>query len=241
MKSNIKTKIMKENKVYYGTLEKSEVLLPIDIPEGLGTLVYKSHSPFFGYYDDYPGKHNDNIYYYLVLERRMTFAQMHRAILQAYQQIDVEVDMDHATLLINHTTYSAVRLRYLENIEDVAKIQKIFTDLGFEFYGGKAKGETPCFTKIIKYFDLDDLGNGIWIDRVADSHAYLQLPSRLELEDFKDLVKRVRNNWDGNTFDAGLAVFSTKDEVIEVVRIYSKSIHDEAYLEKLKQVFEAMM
>lgn len=231
---------MKENKNYYGTLEKTEVLLAVDIPESLGTLVYESRSPFFGYYDDYPGRHNDNIYYYLVLDRRMTFAEMHRVILQANKKIDVNVNMDHATLLINHTTYTAIRLRYLEDVSNVSMIQRVFADLGLTFHSGKAKGETTCVTKIIKYYDLEDLGDGIWLDRVADSHAYLHLPQRIELDDFKDLVQRVRNNWDGNTFDAGLGVLCTKDEVIEVARIYSKSIDDVAYLEKLKQVFNSM-
>ena len=230
---------MKEHKIYYGTLEKTEVLLPVDVLSEV--LVYESRSPFFGYYDDYPGMHNDNIYYYLVLERRMTFAEMHRAILQAYRLIDAKLDLDHATLRVNQTTYTAVRLRYLDDVAIVAQVQTIFEDLGFTFYKGKAKGEMFCVTKIIKYFDLDDIGQGVWIDRLAKNHAYLQLPVRLELDDFKALVKRVRNNWDGNTFDAGLAVFSNKDEVIEVVRIYSKSVADSEYLLALKQVFNAMI
>lgn len=231
---------MKEHKIYYGTLEKTEVLLPVDVLAN-DALVYESRSPFFGYYDDYPGMHNDNIYYYLVLEHRMTFAEMHRAILETYRRIDARVDLDHATLRVNQTTYTAVRLRYLDDVSIVAQVQAVFEELGFAFYKGKAKDEMPCVTKIIKYFDLDDVGQGIWIDRLAKNHAYLQLPVRLELDDFKALVKRVRNNWDGNTFDAGLAVFSSKDEVIEVVRIYSKSVSDPEYLTSLKQVFDAMI
>lgn len=231
---------MMEHKIYYGTLEKTEQLIPVDIASDISALVYESRSPFFGYYDDYPGKHNDNIYYYLVLDHRMTFAEMHRVILKANKAIDFTANMDHATLTVSHNTYTAIRLRYLSDLNQVAQLYHIFEGLGMEFNKGRSKGEASSKTKIIKYFDLDDMGEGVWIDRVAKNHAYLQLPERVELEDFKALVQRVRNNWDGNSFDAGLGVLITKDEVIEVARIYSKSLKDEGYLDNLQKVINSV-
>ncbi len=236
---NFKSIIMKNNKTYYGTLEKSETLRPIIIPDGLDVVVYESLSPFWGYYDDYPGKHNDHAYYYLLLSERSSFTQVHRWLLDAQRELSFKVDMDLAMLTFDYHQYYSIRLRYVDNLQQVVEIQQLLQSFKAPFLVGKAKEETHCLTKVIKYFELEKIGEGLWLDQRVKNHGYVQLPVALGMQDFKAFLKRVRNNWQGNSFDAGLGVLTTSKEVIDVVRVYSKSIRDEHYLEELKAVLLA--
>lgn len=222
---------------YFGTLEKSENLIPITIPGGMDTLVFESQSPFSGYYDDYPGKHNDATYLYLAIDSHRHFVELHRVILQAYKLIEGDVDMDHARLHINHHDQFAIRLRSFKDLSQVPVIQKILSDLGIQFTKKRSKNEIGCRTRIAKYFSFKELEDGIWLDEKVEKHGYIEIPKRVELEEFKTIVRKVRNNWDGYSFDAGLAALCMEDKLIEMARIYSKHVTDEDYLQKLKKVF----
>ncbi len=222
---------------YFGTLEKSETLSPANVPGGEDTLVFESRSPFWGYYDDFPGKHNDNIYLYLTLAKPYTFVELHRILLKVEQELDFEANMDYATLYISHNQYTAIRVRYLKEMEQVPVLQKKLSQFGIDFLQGKGKNDAPSTTKITKYFSLKAIGEGIWLDCIADNHGYIQLEKRLELQAFKSLAKKVHNNWQGSSFDAGLVTLTSENRVIEAVRIYSTHVKDENYLSDLKRLF----
>lgn len=222
---------------YFGTLEKSENLVPITITDGLDTLVYESESPFLGYYDDYPGKHNDATYLYLAVDSHQNFVELHRVILQVYALHEDCMDMDYAKLRIKHSEVYAIRLRAFKDLSKVPMIQKTLADLGIQFTKKNTRRESGCRTRIAKYFSIRELEEDIWLDEKVGNHAYIKLPKRIELEEFKTIVGKVRNNWEGFSFDAGLAALCLEDEVIEMARIYSKHVNEENYLKDLKKVF----
>ncbi|MDA3854191.1 MAG: hypothetical protein PF444_08130 [Bacteroidales bacterium] len=222
---------------YFGTLEKSENLVPITIPDGLDALVYESESPFLGYYDDYPGKHNDATYLYLAVDSHQNFVELHRIILQVYALHEDCMDMDYAKLDIKHSEVYAIRLRAFKDLSKVPMIQKTLAGLGVQFTQKNTRSESGCRTRIAKYFSVQELEEDIWLDEKVGNHAYIKLPKRIELEEFKTIVGKVRNNWEGFSFDAGLAALCLEDEVIEMARIYSKHVNEKDYLKDLKKVF----
>lgn len=222
---------------YFGTLEKSENLIPITIPGGMDTLVFESQSPFSGFYDDYPGKHNDATYLYLAIDSHRHFVELHRVILQAVKLVEGNIDMDHAKLHINYHDQFAIRLRSFKDLSQVPVIQQTLADLGVQFTKKKSKSDIGCRTRIAKYFSFNELEEAIWIDEKVKKHGYIELPKRVELEEFKTIVGKVRNNWTGFSFDAGLASLCMEDKMIEMARIYSKHVTDEDYLKDLRKVF----
>lgn len=226
---------------YFGTLEKSELLVPIDISPEIQSLVYESKSPFLGYYDDLPGKHNDVTYLYFAIEGHQNFIALQRVLLQTYKIVNECVDLDHARLHINQNDIYAVRLRSFSDIAQVVEIHKTLSSLGIIFAPKSNKNQSGSRTRITKYFKLREIDEGIWIDEKVEKHGYIQLPKRIELDEFKTLVSKVRNNWEGFSFDAGLAALSTDEKVIETVRIYTKHITDEAHLKDLKKVFLSVL
>ncbi len=237
-----KTVIMKErNIIFYGTLEKSEKLISTDIAEFSDLMVLESRSPFYGYYDYHPGKHNNNAYFYLILDSHLSFAEVHRETLAAKAKLSCKADMDHATLYVNHKTYVAIRVRYLKEFSQLAEVIQTLLDQGVKIHKGNIKGDVRSSTRIAKYFVLEEEDDGIWIDQIASNHAYIQLPKSLNMKEFIKLTKKVKNNWDGHTFDAGLVAFTTEDRVIEAVRIYSKFIHEENFLTELKRLYVASL
>lgn len=233
---------MNNNKtIYCGTLEKTENLMPINIQGGTETLVYESISPFKGYYDDYPGKHNNVTYLYLPIDSHHNFIDLHRVILQAGTTLDSSIDMDHAQLRIQRNNIFAIRLRGFTDLAQIPQIQNTLTNFGVKFTKKSKKHGSVCTTRISKYFYLNAIKEGIWLDDKVDKHGYIQIPKRIELEDFKQLVLKVYNNWNGFSFDAGLVSVCTENSVIEMARIYSKHVTDEDYLQKLRRVFLALI
>jgi len=232
---------MNKHNIFYGNLSKSETLNPVTVTDYADLLIYESLSPFYGYYDDHPGKHNDNAYFYLVLDSHTSFVEVHRVTLASKAKLACKADMDHATLYVNHKKLTAIRVRYLSDFSQLAEVIASLEEAGVKFHKGKAKGEQQSITKITKYFDLKIKDDGIWIDTKAKHHAYIQIPQALDLDAFTKITTAVRNNWDGHSFDAGLGVLCTEDQVIEVVRIYSKHIQDKDYLTEMKRLFVATM
>lgn len=233
---------MKDNKLtYFGNLEKSEILSSVNIPADSDNLIFESRSSFFGYYDDLPGVHNDNTYLYLVVDKNHTFIEVHRAVLAVRTDLCCDVDVEYATLYVSHQEYIAVRVRYLKDLSQLPDIQRSLTANGIRFLQGGGKANQTSATKITKYFSLEVKGEGLWLDTIAHNHGYIQLPHRLDLSEFKALVQKVRNNWQGLSFDAGLAALSSPDEVIEAVRIYSKHVDDAGYLEDLQKAFKSAL
>jgi len=222
---------------YFGTLEKYEDLAPIHIPGGLDTLVFESESPFLGYYDDYPGKHNDVRYLYLAIDSHQNFVELHRVILQVYALHEDCMDMDYAKLLTNHDNIYAIRLRGFQDISKVPLIQKTLVDLGVKFTKKSNKRENNCHIRIAKYFSLSEIEDGVYLDEKVGKHAYIRLPKRYELKEFNKRIEKVKNNWEGFSFDAGVAAICLENEVIEMARIYSKHVNDDKYLTDLNKVF----
>lgn len=232
---------MKATKIIcYGTLKKVENIAPINIPEGMNALVYESRSPFKGYYDNLPGKHNNPTYLYLPINNFHDFIDLHRVILTTRCNIAGCVDMDHARLRIHNNDVYAIRLRGFEDLSQVVKIQKALAEQGVKFISKSSIKNYECSTRISKYFSLVTEDDGIWLDDKVSQHGYIKLTKHVNFEDFYTLVGKVRNNWTGYSFDAAQATLCSEDKVIDMVRVYSKHVKDEDYLKDLKKVFDAI-
>lgn len=225
-----------------GTLEKREALTPIRITGSLDSLVFESRSPFWGYYDDYPGGVNDPSYLYLVIENRYSFFEMSRILLDVMKSLQTDIDLAQAVIFFDRITYHAIRVRNLCDTANVPLLQKTLVDRGVTFDKStnnidRATGHTI----ISKFFNLKKVNQGIYIDQRIKDHAYIELQKHVSFDDFQELVRKVRHNWIGRAFDSGLVMFLEPDDTIDVVRIYSKHVGDTNFLSELKKVFNIQL
>ncbi len=233
---------MKSNKTTsYGTIEKKENITTINIPDGLDTLVYESISPFKGYYDNFPDKHNNITYLYLPIDNYQNFIDLHRIIIASRCSLDKCIDMDYAELTYQKQPIYAIRVRGFDDLSQVAAIQKTLSAHSVKFTAKKTQKDFESVVRITKYFFLDKQNEGIWLDSKVEKHGYIELAKYLNHKDFTSLLKSVKNNWSGYTFDAAQATLCSEDKVVDMVRIYSKHVKDEGYLSDLKKVFNSLI
>jgi hypothetical protein len=219
---------------YFGILEKSETLRPMPVGD---SFVYESQSPFFGYYDDYPGKHNDITYVYMLINCPLSFVELHGILLKAMNNLPFPVDMAFANLHIFDVNHCAIRARGFDNIALIPQIKEELVKLGVVFASLKGKSEAKSLTSVSKYFFVEKIEEGVWIDQKVKNHGYIMLPGKVDSKYFNEVVEKANNNWQGHSFNAAQATLSGPDVSINAVRIYSTHVGSEGYLADLKRVF----
>ena len=94
--------------------------------------------------------------------------------------------------------------------------------------------------RVVKFFKLEEISEGIFLDKKERFHAYIELPEHFEWEAFNDLSNRVKYNWEGSKFDAAVGAFYHQGRLREFVRIYSNKLSLD-YLEQIKKLYYEKM
>ncbi len=232
----------KENKLeVFGTLSKEEPVLTISDRIVPGTLVFEALAPFPGYYNDSPLA-TKPIYMYLALQEQYTLVDILRATEKVEKVFDNKFEAGKGFLQIYDQKYHVLRVRHLEHYDLIGKLQEAYQDQGIFPLKKTRKGlEEPAQIRVIKFFNLTKIDDGIYLDNKEDFHAYLEVPQGHSWEGFNELTNRVKYNWVESKFDAALGAFYHNGKLHEFIRIYSNKLNlpylqelRKLYLEKLK-------
>ncbi|MCL3782316.1 hypothetical protein EMN47_18175 [Prolixibacteraceae bacterium JC049] len=226
---------MMNNKEFevFGTLDKEETLFVLNDKILPKTLVFEGIEPFPGYYHEIPDE-SMPVYVYLILAENYTWEDVMRAtqLIKAETQLNFEAAKCY--IKTKQQTYSAVRLRHLKSYDEVAVIQEGFVKNEMALMESKIRTEkTSAIIKLIKFFLLEEIDKGVYIDKGEAFHGYFEIPGKLKWKAFEQVTTNVRYNWEGSQFDAAIGTIYKDSELKDVVRIYSPKI-DEAYLAGLK-------
>jgi hypothetical protein len=222
----------------FGSLEKLEQLSTIDKELAHGKLVFQSLSPFWGYYNDYP-HHSSPFYIYMVIDKTYTVFEVMRAYQEVKAELGFHFDAAKAFVVFNDRSYNAIRLRQLDNFNQIQPIFESFAAHGIKPYSSSsAWTNVTARVTLNKLFCLEHIMEGIFIDKWVEKHAYIELPHLLAFDKLVELTNNVRNNWTETRFDAAVATFLKNDKVVSAVRIYSDNLEIEN-LSGLKKIYES--
>lgn len=217
-------------------LTKGDTVLAIDEKIMPGSLVFDSLNPFPGYYHETPTTVKP-IYIYLVLARQYPLEEIIRATQNMEKEYNWNFDAGKGYMLIGSEFLNVIRLRHLPELDLVAKIQEAYEKQGIHFLmNKKLKGKLEATVKIVKFLNLEMLGEGIYINADDPTFAYVEIPKYLHSAAFMKVSMDVKYNWDGHEFDAATASFYNKGILHEVVRIRSNQM-DLEYLSKIKKLY----
>lgn len=225
----------------FGTIRKQETVHTIDDKVQTGTLVFEALEPFPGYYHETPFGENP-VYMYLALQQQYPLMDIIRATQKVEKVFNEKFDAGKGFLQIVDTTYNVLRVRHLNRYDLIGDLQEAYNQQGIYFMMKSKKGlKALSVIKVVKFFNLSPLAEGIYLDNKEENHAYLELPKELCWEDFLALTNRVKYNWEDSKFDAASGAFFHEGRIHEFVRIYSNKLSKEylqglrkLYLEKLK-------
>ena len=227
---------MKNVTEFFGRRDKVEELTTIKENILHGTLVFESLSPFLGYYNQFT-EDNKPVYLYIGIDQPYSCIQLARAFQKIAKETSWDFEATKAVVQIKNRAYDVIRLRHLEGYKQVKEIQERFENEGIKMYKSSIKfHEENSHIHFEKIFYLDEIEDGIFIDKSEPYHAYLKVPYFAPFEDFVPINKNVKNNWLGNMYDAAPGSFCMNKQVIEMVRIYTKDF-DIQFLKDLKNLY----
>ncbi|PTN10598.1 hypothetical protein [Mangrovibacterium marinum] len=220
----------------FGTIRKQETLLTIDDKVQTGTLVFEALEPFPGYYHETPFGTNP-VYMYLALQQQYPLIDMIRATQKVEKDFNEKFDAGKGFVNFVDTSYNVLRIRHLNRYDLIGDLQNAYNSHGIHFMMKTKRGfEGVAQIKVVKFFNLTPLAEGIYLDNKEENHAYIELPKELNWDDFNALSNRVKYNWEESKFDAAVGAFMHKGQLHEFVRIYSNKLTLD-YLEALRQLY----
>lgn len=223
--------------IRYGKLYKEEILELLQDKILPNTFVLESENPFPGYYQDIP-KHTKPNYIYFVINETYNLEFFLRSTQKVKKELDIKFDAAMGEILFMNNTIPVMRIRNLQNYEQIRQIQEVYEKNGlrFKLYLGNTTKEL-AFIMIRKFIPFEKYGEEFYIDGNNKNQAYFSISKKLDWHSFKKITKQVRENIERIDFDASLALIYTEDNITDLVRIYSEKM-DIELLTILKKKYE---
>ncbi len=219
-------------------LTKRDTVVAIEEKVLPGSLVFDSLNPFPGYYHETPTSPRP-IYIYLVLANQYPLEEIIRATQNIEKEYDWNFDAGKGYMTIGSEFLNVIRVRHLPELDLVIKIQEAYVKQGINFLmNKKLKGKLEAQVKIVKFLNLEKLGDGIYINAEDTTFGYVEIPKYLHQAAFTKVSMDVKYNWDGHEYDAASASFYNEGKLYEVVRIRSDQMNMD-YLDKIKKLYTA--
>ncbi len=216
----------------FGGIIKEEPLSCLDT--GLiapNTCVLESTAPYFGYYYDERYRKVIPRYLYCVLNGYFSFETITRATQSIRPQVTSQFDAATGNLTLHGTTAQMIRLRYLKDYNTISRLQQLYMDEGITFRRKfKTITKEMVMIKLRKFFLLQPLGEGLYLDPATEHHAYFMIPKQIDWEEFKQITKEVRFDPACFHFDGALGFIYQDSGVKDMVRIYRENITSEALI-----------
>ncbi len=208
-----------------GSITKKESLVSVNYNILKNTCVAEANLPYPGYYETVPELANPNSLFlftthYYSLEEVLRIAQN---IDSCYME---DVSIARASLVFLHHKYSAIRVKYLTDYENIHLLQSCFLKEGVEFVKKVLISDTAV-VRVNKCFVLEEIGDGIYIDKKEDRKGYIIIPKQIADRKFLDILMDIKNNADCKLFDAEMGAVIINSQVKEMVRIYSENLNVE--------------
>ncbi|MCF8372544.1 MAG: hypothetical protein K9H64_13020 [Bacteroidales bacterium] len=217
-----------------GSLIKEEELKCLKEKILTNTCVLESDVPFPGYHHDVPIESIPR-HVFLMTSKAYNREQVTRATHNIKKYCPFEFDAVSGEVFINNNTLPCVRIKGLENYEDISELQTYYQNEGFKFMK-QEKIRAKGIIKVKKTFVLEEVKPGIYCDKLDDKMGYFQISKNISWKLFEKITYAVRNNWTGQHFDAAQAFFYRNFDIVEVVRIFHRS-QDISSLEELQALY----
>jgi len=147
-----------------------------------------------------------------------------KEVVQIKKYIDEDFDAVRADITIFNTVYAAIRLYDVKNYDIVYKLQQAFKSEGFNFKNKTTNIEGKFLIKLWKVFLVEMVDKGLYMNRSKSKMSYFTINKHFSYKHFQVITQKVKNNWNGKSFDAAMGVFYRKNKMEEVVRVFSNSI-----------------
>lgn len=203
-----------------GTIEKKETLVSLSYND----LVLESLHPFPGYHGtNVPDKPNPKSIF-LILKTKYDDEQIVRATLKIRENYPSTFDASPGTVAVFNHTEPCIRIKGLENYQLIPELVALYKAEGLSFMKGKKIEAYEGLIRIKKYFILDEVNEGIYMDKETPEMGYFEIDGKLEWDLFEKITIEIKQNLEDNNFDAALGTIYRKKGLKDIIRIYDTNV-----------------
>ncbi|MDX2415729.1 MAG: hypothetical protein QNK33_11110 [Bacteroidales bacterium] len=204
-----------------GTVTKIEEITSADHIKEAGVMIFETQHPYYGYYGTTVPDDPNASSYFIAIRSQHSDEIIMRAIKMVNNTFPDKFDAVPGRLSFNNKSYGAIRVKCITD-ENIPSFIDALSGQGLEFIVSKKQTTVDALIHITKYFETEEVDDGIFIDLNNDSFAYLRVTKKPEWDKFVSITNHVRNNVEGIIFDAAQAIMYDKEGVIDLVRVYTE-------------------
>ncbi len=200
------------------------------------TGVLEAVNPFPGYYSsNFITSESKPETLFILLSEKVTLEFFYRRLYNIEKKAKFEFSAALAELEFNNKVYKAIRIFNLETYDSIIKLEEFLIEEGFKLRKS-LNIDSEALIHIKKFCNLE-LVDGVYYSSDNSHFIYFNVENSISWKEFEVVAQKIRHNYLGNNFDAGLGVIFHHNKVEDVVRIYSKDLTKED-LNKLKDMFQ---
>lgn len=203
-----------------GTIEKKEKLVSV----GYDNMVLESLRPYPGYHGDTVPDTTDPKSAFLITREKYTEEAIIRATILAKEHTPIVFDGTPGEIEFLNEWTQCVRIKGLKNYNLIPEVLDAYKKAGIEFTKGRKVRPYEGLIRIKKYFILDELDQGVYMDKESPEMAYFEVPVELPFDKFEEITLHIKRNLKENNWDAALGVFYRKTGLVDVIRIYDVNV-----------------
>lgn len=153
--------------------------------------------------------------------------------------LDFNFDATFASVIARNTKYHAIRIKDVENFDQIEELQHAFMDEGIQMAKPKNINEMALI-RIKKFLSLSSDGKGIYSDTGKSNYKYIEIEKPLTWKLFEKITQRIRHNSPNLKFDVALGVLFRTGNLMDVIRVYGENLSKEDML-SLHEKYVAIM
>lgn len=203
-----------------GTIEKKEKLVSL----GYDDMVLESLHPFPGYHGTTVPDTTKPKSIFLITKGNFTQEFLIRTIVKIKQDKKYDFDGSPGEIELFNEKANCIRIKGLKNYSLIPEIIRSFKEEGIDFTKGKDVKPYGGLIRITKYFLLDELDNGIYMDQETPEMGYFEIPVELPWDVFERITLDLKRNMDEANWDAALGVLFRKKGLVDVIRIFDTNV-----------------
>jgi len=209
-----------------GTILKKETIATIESSFSANAMVLESKSPFPGYYHkvipETKELHPGSIY--LVLKTGLNDEKLMRINHEIKKVVRKRFDAAPGQINLYNELKPCIRIKFLQSYNDIPELIEVYREEGVQFLKYKSIKPYSGLISVKKFFIVDSIEPGIYLDFEDKDMGYIQIPGYLKWSNFEKITLTMKHNMEDNKFDAAIGTIHRKNCIVDVIRIFDKEI-----------------
>ncbi len=191
-----------------------------------GSYVVEIDHPFPGYYGQDVVDLTKPRSTLLITKEKYTWESILRATEKFNKFLNFTLKSSASEIHDGSKMLPAIRIKGMKQFEDIRTVQNAFMEEGFNFMKSRRKVKNhTVLIKLKKFFELGDLGEGIFKDEFQPKMAYCVIPQKPNWELFRKITTDIKYNISDQNYDVCLASFYLNDKIVDAIRVYKPKLN----------------